>query len=186
MRVVLAIAVLMLATSATASAQSPDRADLIRTASSVNQQLLQQIVDGQNSSYIGVLNSQASVALATAQDLEQHLKQALELSTNDSERSRVSGLLDHTLPVIASLERASQETNLNAAQGQLNQAWGEANEALSEILPIVTPAQPVPVALPNTGKLDGASVAVAPLVGGLLLVFGGILLRTCKLRIETE
>jgi hypothetical protein len=180
MRVLFAFAVLLLGTTATASAQSADHADRIRTAATLNQQLVRQIDEGQRVTDVGALNAQAGVALTTAQNLALALNDALELSTTDSERSRASGLLDHTRPVIATIERARQETNLNAAQGQLNQAWGEANEALSEILPITTPAASVPTTLPSTGNLGGAPVATLPLVAGLLLIVGGLLLRTGK------
>jgi len=97
---------------------------------------LRQIDAVQTADDVGVLNPGAAGALATAQDLRQQLDEALTPSTVDSDRLRVSGLLGHSLPVIASLERASQESGLITAQGHLNQAWAEANEALSELRPI--------------------------------------------------
>ena len=112
---------------------------------------MRQIDAVQTADDVGVLNPGAAGALATAQDLQQ-LDEALAPSTVDSDRLRVSGLLGHSLPVIASLERASQESGLNTAQGHLNQAWAEANEALSEIRPIAPSrplAQPAPAVLPS-------------------------------------
>jgi len=113
---------------------------------------LRQIDAVQTADDVGVLNPGAAGALATAQDLRQQLDEALTPSTVDSDRLRVSGLLGDSLPVIASLERASQESGLNAAQGHLNHAWAEANEALSEIRPIAPSrplAQPAPAVLPS-------------------------------------
>jgi|tagenome__1003787_1003787.scaffolds.fasta_scaffold20555020_2 hypothetical protein len=179
MRILFAIAVLVIGTTVPASAQDADRAEQIRTSAALNERLLQQVVAGQSMSEVHDLNAQAALALGTAQDLEERLRAALALSTSDGDRSRVNGLLDHTLPVVASLERATTENSLNAAQGQFNQAFGEANEVLNELLPIVPPAQtpPVPAALPNTGSLGGPAVSSLPLLGGLLLIALGALLR---------
>jgi hypothetical protein len=182
MRVLFLSAVLLLGTSGSAIAQTPDRSDFVRTAATLNEQLVQQIVEAQALTDVDTVNARAAAALVTAQDLEQQLRIALELSTTDNDRSRASGLLDHTLPVIADLERASQETNLSAAHGQLNQAWGEANEALSEILPVAPSAQVVPPTLPNTGNVGGPTIISLPLVAGLLLILSGILLRGRALR----
>src|SRR5262245_25639624 len=125
MRAFLASALLVLGTASTVSAQNADFADHIRTAASLNEQLLAQIVNAQKTNDIGSLNAQAANALTTARALEQQLRSALPLATSDDERSRVSGLLDLTLPVVADLQRAQQESSLNAGQRQLNQAMGE-------------------------------------------------------------
>jgi hypothetical protein len=177
MRVFLAIALLVLGTTSTVSAQNASFADHIRTASSLNQQLLEQIANAQSAADIGALNTRAGIALTTARGLELQLRGALALATSDEDRSRASGLLDHTLPVIADLQRAQQESSLNAGQGQLNQALGEANEALSEIPPTARPPQSAPSTLPETGNLGGPALATLPLFGGMFLVVVGILLR---------
>lgn len=143
---------------------------------------LQQIDLALEATDIGVARGNLQGAVASLQEQQAVLQNALAAATTDAQRSRAQGLLDHVNAALASANIALEASDLSALQSLANAARGEVFEALSEIP--TAEAQPAPVEQPAVTeqpevlpKAGGFPVEVLSLAGFASLVAGAGLRR---------
>jgi hypothetical protein len=130
-------AVMVVAPTASAQAQSPDFGDQVQPTLPANELLVGQIHDALPSANLDQMTGQTMDTVGLGQDLEQRLGKAMALAPDDASRSRLEGVRTHTVAALDALRLVQLEPTLDAARSRLEQARGEAQEGLDELRPFV-------------------------------------------------